>query len=255
MHTIHRCIHAPLNARPLTMPPKTSTTRSPRALSESFLRRLVIVLACGLFTLCALAALDPLALRQQLTARFGPARVVLFNDWLQTIQAAKTQNDEVRLKRINDFVNRNIVFEDDFSIWQQTDYWATPLETIGQGRGDCEDFAIFKYLSLRLAGIPDSKLRLIYVKARLNTANGPIQQAHMVLAYYPSPTAEPLVLDNLDASIRPASRRKDLLPVFSFNSSAIFAGVSGADKASSGGIGRLSRWEDLIQRARREGFE
>ncbi len=237
------------------MPPTTITTRSRPAFSESFLRRFILVLACCLFTLCALAALDPLALKQQLISRFGPARVALFNDWLQTIHSAKTQGDEVRLKRINDFVNRNIIFEHDFSIWQQTDYWATPLETIGQGRGDCEDFAIFKYLSLRLTGIPDSKLRLIYVKAQLNTASGTIQQAHMVLAYYPSPKAEPLVLDNLDATIRPASQRKDLFPVFSFNSSAIFAGVSGADKASTGGIGRLSRWEDLIQRARREGFE
>jgi predicted transglutaminase-like cysteine proteinase len=237
------------------MPPKNTTTRSPRALSESFLRRLVLLAACALFALGAVAALDPVALRQQLVSRFGAARVGLFNEWLQTVNAAKTQSDEIRLKRINDFVNRNIVFEDDFSIWQQTDYWATPMETLGQGRGDCEDFAIIKYLSLRLAGMADSKLRLIYVKARLNTANGPLQQAHMVLAYYPSPSAEPLVLDNLDATILPASRRKDLLPVFSFNSSAIFAGVSGADKASSGGIGRLSRWEDLIQRARREGFE
>jgi len=234
---------------------KKITVRSPHALSESLLRRLVIVFACALFTLCAVAALDPVSLKQQLISRFGPARVALFNDWLQIVYTAKSQSDETRLKQINDFVNRTIIFEDDLSIWQQTDYWATPMETIGQGRGDCEDFAIFKYLSLRLAGIPDSKLRLIYVKARLNTANGPIQQAHMVLAYYPSPTAEPLVLDNLDATIRPASRRKDLFPVFSFNSSAIFAGVSGADKASSGGIGRLSRWEDLIQRARREGFE
>ena len=50
-------------------------------------------------------------------------------------------------------------------------------------------------------------------------------------------------------------KREDMQPVFSFNSDGIFAGVSGALKASSGGIGRLSRWQDLLQRARAEGFE
>jgi len=77
----------------------------------------------------------------------------------------------------------------------------------------------------------------------------------MVLAYYPSPTAEPLVLDNLDPAIRPASKRPDLTPVFSFNSQGIFAGVAGNAAASKGGSGRLSRWDDLMQRARAEGFE
>ena len=203
----------------------------------------------------ALAELDPAALQRNLVARFGPARVVLLSDWLQTVNAAKTQGEDGKLKRINDFINRNIAFESDITIWQQTDYWATPLETIGQGRGDCEDFAIIKYVSLRMAGIPSNKLRLIYVKARQNTPNGTIQQAHMVLAYYATPSAEPLVLDNLQASIRPASQRPDLQPVFSFNSDGIYAGVSGKDKATAGGIGRLSRWEDALRRITAEGYQ
>ena len=106
-----------------------------------------------------------------------------------------------------------------------------------------------------MVGIPAKKLRLIYVKAKLQGANGPMQQAHMVLAYYATPNAEPLVLDNLDTTIRPASRRPDLQPVFSFNSEGIFAGVSGMDKATSGGIGRLSRWEDVLRRISAEGYE
>ena len=93
------------------------------------------------------------------------------------------------------------------------------------------------------------------VKARLETPNGAVQQAHMVLAYYATPNADPLILDNLNTHIHPASRRKDLRPVFSFNSEAIFAGVSGKDKASAGGIGRLSRWEDAWRRIRAEGYE
>ena len=210
-----------------------------------------LVLSGGL----ALATLDPAALQRQLIASFGPARVALLKDWLQIVNSAKAQGEQAKLTQINNFINRNIVFENDFGIWQQSDYWATPLETIGQGRGDCEDFAIIKYVSLRMVGIPAKKLRLIYVKAKLQGANGPMQQAHMVLAYYATPNAEPLVLDNLDTTIRPASRRPDLQPVFSFNSEGIFAGVSGMDKATSGGIGRLSRWEDVLRRISAEGYE
>ena len=200
-------------------------------------------------------AFDTAQLRQQLTTRFGQARIELFDRWLQTVTDARDLGEPTKLKRINDFINRNIVFEDDRSIWDQSDYWATPLETIGQGRGDCEDFAIIKYLSLRRAGIASDKLRLIYVKATLKTPDGPIQVAHMVLAYYATPIAEPLLLDNLDSTIRPASKRPDLKPVFSFNSTGIFAGVSGKDKATGGGIGRLSRWEDVLRRIAADGDE
>ena len=222
---------------------------------EKGLRRVVLTLLLGLVAVCAVAALDPVALQQQLIARFGPARVVLLKDWLQMVNSAKPLGEEAKLKRVNDFINRNIGFENDISIWQQSDFWATPLEMIGQGRGDCEDFAIIKYVSLRMAGVTDSKLRLIYVKAQLKTPTGPMQQAHMVLAYYATPNAEPQVLDNLDATIRPASKRTDLQPVFSFNSEGIFAGVSGKDKATTGGIGRLSRWEDALRRIIAEGYE
>lgn len=222
-------------------------------LSHIFCRLSVFLL--GLAACWAIAALDPALLQQQLVARYGQGRVPLLKNWLGTIQAAKTKSDEIRLRQINDFINQNIHFEDDISVWQQSDYWATPLETIGQGRGDCEDFAIIKYVSLREVGIPASMLRLVYVKATLETRSGPMQQAHMVLAYYPTPNAEPLILDNLESTIRPATQRSDLQPVFSFNSEGIFAGAAGKDKATGGGLGRLSRWEDALRRIRAEGFE
>lgn len=212
-------------------------------------------LLLAFITAIAVAGLNQESLQQQLIARFGPARVPLLNDWLDAIAAASRLPEEAKLRRLNDFVNRHITFDDDISVWQQSDYWATPLETIGQGSGDCEDFAIIKYVALRQAGIPANKLRLIYVKARLETPVGTRQLAHMVLAYYATPNAEPQVLDNLDKTIKAASRRPDLQPVFSFNSEGIFAGVSGKDQATAGGIGRLSRWEDVLRRIRAEGFD
>ena len=194
-------------------------------------------------------------LQKGLLARFGPARITLLKEWQQTLTATKALKEIDKLKRINDFYNRAIQFEDDQSIWDQSDYWATPLETIGQGRADCEDFAIAKYFSLKDAGVPGGKLRLVYVKAKLNGPSGAALQAHMVLAYYPAPNAEPLVLDNLIGEIKPASQRSDLQPMFSFNSEAIWAGVAENSKKGAGGTGQLSRWQDLLQRARSEGFE
>jgi predicted transglutaminase-like cysteine proteinase len=162
---------------------------------------------------------------------------------------------EDKLRRVNEFFNRRIRFADDREVWGQGDYWATPMETLAKGQGDCEDFTIGKYFTLLAAGIPDEQLRLVYVKARIGGSGSSIQQAHMVLAYYSAPDAEPLVLDNLITEIRPASRRPDLTPVFSFNSQGIWAGAMGGTAPSAGGIGRLSRWQDLLQRARREGFD
>lgn len=162
---------------------------------------------------------------------------------------------EDRLRRVNEFYNRRIVFSDDQEVWGQSDYWATPMELIAKGKGDCEDFTIAKYFTLINAGIPNDQLRLVYVKARIGGPNSSLLQAHMVLAYYPAPDAEPLVLDNLITEIRPASRRPDLTPVFSFNSQGIWQGAAGTDPQGAGGIGRLSRWQDLLRRAHQEGFD
>lgn len=215
-------------------------------------RCLLLVLAVS-----AVHAYDFDRLLRLLGERFGSSRVSFLRDWQQILADTRSRSvpEKDKLIRINDFINRNISFEDDLAIWNQSDYWATPLETIGQGRGDCEDFSIIKYYSLKDAGVPVAKLRLVYVKARLEGAAGPYLQAHMVLAYYPTPNAEPLVLDNLVPEIRPASQRRDLQPVFSFNSEAIWSGVAGNAAKGAGGTGQLSRWQDLLQRARNEGFD
>lgn len=190
-----------------------------------------------------------------LTQRWGAGVSARFNAWQGLVQAGRNITDADRLKRANDFFNRQIVFGDDIVVWGQDDYWATPLETIGKGSGDCEDFVIAKYFTLKEMGVDANKLRLIYVRAKTGTSDSAALQAHMVLAYYARPESEPMVLDNLIADIRLASRRPDLVPVFSFNSYGIFTGVSGKDATPVAGTGRLSRWEDLLKRARLEGFE
>jgi predicted transglutaminase-like cysteine proteinase len=189
-------------------------------------------------------------LQQLIASRFGASQVSLLLDWQRMLGEGRSAPEMDRLRRVNDFFNRRIAFDDDMSVWGQSDYWATPAELIGQGRGDCEDFSIAKYYSLIELGIPVSKLRLVYVKAVQNGPDGVFQQAHMVLAYYASPSTDPLVLDNLKPQILPASRRGDLAPIFSFNSAGLWQGTGNQSSKSN-----LSRWQDLLVRARAEGFQ
>lgn len=208
-----------------------------------------------LFAWMAHGATDFDRLLSTLTQRWGAGPTPKFNAWRTLIGNVSGMQDSDRLKRVNDFFNRQIRFAEDVDNWEQPDYWATPMESIGKGAGDCEDYAIAKYFTLREAGIPTAKLRLIYVRASSGTAGGAPSQAHMVLAYYAQPDAEPMVMDNLVGDIKPASRRPDLVPVFSFNSEGVFAGAAGAAGAPAAGTGRLSRWEDLLRRAKAEGFD
>lgn len=187
--------------------------------------------------------------------RGGNPAMQRYEKWRNLVQVGSVGSELERMSKVNLFFNRQIVFADDALVWGQPDYWATLLETLGQGRGDCEDFVIAKYFTLHLLGISPDKLRLVYVRVRTGTADSVAVQAHMVLAYYAQPDAEPLVLDNLISEIRPASKRPDLTPVFSFNNDGVFNGAPGKNDVKIGEVGRLSRWEDLLNRARAEGFE
>jgi predicted transglutaminase-like cysteine proteinase len=165
--------------------------------------------------------------------------------WDELIQASTGLAENQQLTEVNRFFNRQLRFTDDIRLWHANDYWATPIEALVKGAGDCEDYSIAKYFTLRRLGIPSEKLRITYVKALRQN------QAHMVLTYYASPAAEPLVLDNLIGEIRPASQRKDLLPVYAFNAEGLYLPGSNSKKSDSK---KLSRWQDLLQKMRAEGF-
>jgi predicted transglutaminase-like cysteine proteinase len=165
----------------------------------------------------------------------------------------KSAQDKEKLKRINDFFNAKITFDDDMAIWGVSDYWATPLESLGKGRGDCEDYAIAKYAILRALDIPDEKLKLTYVRAQIGGPHSKVFQAHMVLSYYATPSSEPLILDNLIADVLASSRRIDLTPIFSFNSEGLWAGTNTATGDSS--LNNLSRWRNVITRMQQDGIE
>jgi predicted transglutaminase-like cysteine proteinase len=210
-----------------------------------------LLLACAL----ALAALAPRAWDVERMARAAQrhgTQAVQGVRALQPVLASLAEADAAtRLDVMNRFYNRRIAFADDAQVWRVEDHWASPLETLQQGMGDCEDYAIAKYFGLVALGMPASQLRLVYVRLQVGGAGG-ASQPHMVLAYYASASAEPLILDNLVSEIRPASRRPDLTPVFSFNSEGLWQG-NGAQRMGDP-VERLSRWREVLRKAREEGF-
>lgn len=150
--------------------------------------------------------------------------------------------ERLKLKYVNEFFN-GARFVSDQQHWQQEDYWATPIELLATDAGDCEDFVIAKYFTLKAMGVPENKLYLTYVKALR------LQQAHMVLTYFKTPKSIPLVLDNLTDRILQANTRKDLVPIYSFNGDGLWLSKQrGKGKAVEGGNSQLKNWHNLLKK-------
>ncbi|MFC7090323.1 transglutaminase-like cysteine peptidase [Halomonas salifodinae] len=196
------------------------------------------------------ADLDASRLRDSMQRLYGGRGLEALEAWLALLRQLEGAPLDAQLREVNQFFNRRIRWVDDIHAWGDEDYWATPLEALGNGQGDCEDYSIAKYITLKQLRVPGDRLRMIYVRARIGRSS--ITQAHMVLGYYATPGAEPLILDNLVPSITPAGQRVDLDPVFSFNSQGLWVGDSSASRADP--VARLSRWRSVLARMEEQGF-
>lgn len=148
----------------------------------------------------------------------------LSQTWGQWMMKWARLEEADQVENVNSHLNQMLSFADDRSLWQQQDYWSTPAETLRRGQGDCEDYAILKYFTLRQLGISADKLWLTFAKVRVGGPGSPLTLQHMVLAYYPAPGTDPLILDNLVGSLYPASMRPDLQVEWSFNAETLQIG-------------------------------
>jgi predicted transglutaminase-like cysteine proteinase len=180
---------------------------------------------------------------EQIEARFGLQARQRIENWEELIDKGTKIPDIEKLKKVNHFFNQNTAFIDDIILWQKSDYWATPIEFLLKGAGDCEDYSIAKYYTLLEMGVAENKMRITYVKSIT------LNQAHMVLTYYESPQSIPFVLDNLVDSIKPATERTDLSPVYSFNGSSLWLAKNKASGNLVGNSEDLSLWQDIKNRA------
>lgn len=169
----------------------------------------------------------------------------LLEAWRQMLVQAMPLSQAEQLEAVNQFFNREVRYAEDHKLWGQFDYWASPVEMLEAGAGDCEDFALAKYFTLRLLGVPEDSLRLMYTKVTST------QQAHMVLGYWPGHGEVPLVLDNLSPEIRPLSERHDLEMQFAFDAGHLYR-YDHSRLIMAGDARLLPHWPGLLSRARSE---
>lgn len=179
--------------------------------------------------------------------KYGQAARQRLVAWLDLIEHSQQKSAAEKLELVNNFFNR-IPFVPDMEHWGRRDYWATPVELLASNGGDCEDYSTGKYFTLLALGVEVDRLRITYVKAK---TRDPAIQAHMVLTYYPVPDATPLVLDNLDKEIKPASERGDLTPVYSFNGNGLWLAGERNSGRRLGGSSQVDLWAELNTRINR----
>ncbi|MDO8311218.1 MAG: transglutaminase-like cysteine peptidase [Sideroxyarcus sp.] len=188
-------------------------------------------------------------LLRHITASWGGDAVYRLQDWrkIELEGLANRAKGSPALSRdelqfFNRFWNK-LPFYNDQQHWKMDDYWATPVESLASNGADCEDYSIAKYFSLRELGVPPGSLRITYVRALK------INEAHMVLAYYPTPDADPYILDNLSGKLLPASERDDLEPVYSFNDDDMWAAGAANFKGKSS---QIRVWGELLEKMEKE---
>jgi predicted transglutaminase-like cysteine proteinase len=109
-------------------------------------------------------------------------------NFLAIVTQGQAQSGRARIGVINRAVNMAIEPMSDMAQWGVPDRWSPPLETFTTGRGDCEDYAIAKYVALMAAGVPAPDVKLIVVR---NTA---ADEDHAVVAVRDG--GEWIMLDN-----------------------------------------------------------
>lgn len=209
-------------------------------------KRLLILLLSSISLSWAAPSKAPQVITQQeieqVKQQYGLLAANRLTAWQELVNENYQKPENIKLDKVNRFFNE-ARFVSDAEHWNQKDYWATPVELLATDAGDCEDFVIAKYFTLKAMGVAESKLYLTYVKAIR------LRQAHMVLTYFKTPKSIPLVLDNINYRIVPATQRRDLIPIYSFNGDGLWLSKQrGKGAAVKGGTQKLENWNRLLKR-------
>lgn len=195
----------------------------------------LILLVTTSFTTLAFDIQDDLLI--EVAAEYDNDAQARLERWQEPYVSARGQPVEQQLEQVDQFFNQ-VPFSSDLDNWDVEDYWATPVELFARFAADCEDYSIAKYLTLR---VDEDRLRITYVKTK------ELNQAHMVLTYYPTLQSDPLVLDNLINDINRATDRTDLEPVYSFNGISLWlTKLKRADERRIGGRAAFNTGSSLI---------
>lgn len=144
---------------------------------------------------------------QQMGTQSNTPRV---QSWKASIKRLQGMSEADKVAGVNDYVNK-VNYIEDRQNYNKSDYWATPIEFFARG-GDCEDFAIAKYASLRALGFRADQMRIAIVQDKIKNI------PHAILIVYTDEGT--FVLDNQDKRTRTASDVNRYKPIFSINSGA-----------------------------------
>ena len=143
--------------------------------------------------------------------KFAKNRFVHIRDEL--LLKLKDKPERIKLNFVNTKYNK-IKYASDRKTYGKNDYWATLYQFVGKNRGDCEDYTIAKYYTLKALGVDPHKMKFVYVV--LKKRNGK-RENHMVLAYLkkknPKSKDDYLILDNNNRFVLPASKRPNLIKI------------------------------------------
>lgn len=178
----------------------------------------------------------------RISQKYSSAGVSRYQQWLDILKELEQESEWSKLHNINNFFNQQIEYHLDEVFWGKKDYWASPIETLGRGGGDCEDYAIAKYFSLISLGVPEEKLRLMYVRQLT------VDMPHMVLIYFKEASSIPLVLDNFNPKVLPATKRSDLKPIYSFNGHGLWLSKAKGNGKKVRDKHGLKSWYQMLKR-------
>ncbi len=172
-----------------------------------------MVVAVGATT--AQASIDWASLSGTLLSK-GDAKDAKSRAWLNEINTLKAEPLDIKLRSVNDFINRSAQLASDLDSWGETHFWATPTELLNNQQGDSEDFALAKLLSLLMLGIHPDRLVIVHTVAEGTTPSMIKPVAHTVLLCLCGDANAPLILDSIETRIIPAERRTDLRPTAAY---------------------------------------
>jgi len=144
---------------------------------------------------------------EQMKTQGSSPRILM---WKAELQRLKGKSVREQVDGVNEYVNQ-VRYVEDIDNYHKSDYWATPVEFFSRG-GDCEDYAIAKYASLRALGFTSDQLRVAVVQDTWRNL------PHAILIVY---TGEGVfVLDNQNKKVENAQNVTRYQPIFSINSTS-----------------------------------
>ncbi len=137
--------------------------------------------------------------------------------WRKNLKSWSAESTANQLTSVNAWVNQQIRYTDDKAVYNKADYWASPAQSL-KGRGDCEDYVIAKYASLKALGFGEDSMRIIIVNDTRKSLGHAVLSVRTAQGVY--------ILDNQNARPVPHQQISYYAPVSSFNASGRWINIA-----------------------------